>query len=145
MPAELNRNIEFSPEDRERLTQSGIELDNVGLNRCGSYLQVNQDVVDATCRDEGIEVMSIGKALAKYDWLQDYAWKLVPKDKDEYTRYVAEAKEPKGYVIIAHKGSNNILPVQACLYLGQETIQHVHNIIIAEEGAELHIISGCTS
>ena len=67
------------------------------------------------------------------------------KDKDEITRYVAAQNDPKGYVIIAHKGSNNILPIQACLYLGRETIQHVHNIIIAEEGAELHIISGCTS
>ena len=58
---------------------------------------------------------------------------------------MAAQSDPKGYVIIAHKGSNNILPIQACLYLGRETIQHVHNIIIAEEGAELHIISGCTS
>jgi Fe-S cluster assembly scaffold protein SufB len=101
--------------------------------------------VEVSCREEGIEVLSIGQALKKYDWIKDYTWNLVPKDKDEYTRYVALAKEPKGYVIIAHKGSNNILPIQACLYLGQEKIQHVHNIIIAEEGAELHIISGCAS
>lgn len=141
----MKGSTEFSPEDRERLSQSGIDLDNPVLNRCGSYLQVNQDVVDATCRDESIEVMSIGKALAKYEWLKDYSWKLVSKDKDEYTRYVADVKEPKGYVIIAHKGSNNILPIQACLFLDQEKIQHVHNILIAEEGADLHIISGCAS
>lgn len=145
MPAELGGKIDFPAEDRERLAQSGIELDNISTSRCGSYLQVNQDVVQADCRQEGIEVLSIGKALEKYDWLARYAWNLVPKDKDEYTRYVADAKEPKGYVIIAHKGSNNILPIQACLYLGQEKIQHVHNIIIAEDGAELHIVSGCAS
>ncbi len=34
-------------------------------------------------------------------------------------------------------------PSETCLYLGGEQIQHVHNIIVAEEGAELHIISGC--
>jgi Fe-S cluster assembly scaffold protein SufB len=145
MPTELTEKLDISQEDRERLSQSGIELDNIQLKRCGSYLQVNQDVVQASCQDEGIEVLSIGQATKKHDWIKDYSWNLVPKEKDEYTRYVAEAKEPKGYVIIARKGSNNILPIQACLYLGQEKIQHVHNIIIAEEGSELHIVSGCAS
>ncbi|MDD1711713.1 MAG: SufD family Fe-S cluster assembly protein [Methanoregulaceae archaeon] len=142
MPADL-RKIGLSPEDRERLAQSGIELGMGG--RCGSYLQMNQDVVQATCEEEGIEVLSIAEAQKKHDWLKDYIWNLVPRDKDEFTRYVAEAKDPKGYVIIARKGSSNIMPVQACLFLGREQIQHVHNIIIAEEGSELHIISGCAS
>lgn len=39
-----------------------------------------------------------------------------------------------------------IHPIQACLYMDQDNIQqNVHNIIIAEEGAELHIISGCAT
>jgi Fe-S cluster assembly scaffold protein SufB len=130
-------------EDRERLAQSGIDLSMA--NRCGSYLQMNQDVVHATCSEEGIEVLSIKSALEKFDWIRDYYWIVVPKDKDEITKYVAAQKDPKGYVIIARKGTSNILPIQACLYLGREQIQHVHNIIIAEEGAELHIISGCAS
>lgn len=134
---------ELSKEDQERLTQSGIDLSMA--NRGGSYLQMNQDVVQSTCTQEGIEVLSIKKALEKYSWLHDYRWKLVPKDKDEITKYVAAQDDPKGYVIIAKKGTSNIFPIQACLYLGKEQIQHVHNIIIAEEGAELHIISGCTS
>ncbi len=143
MHADMKKKPDLSEEDRERLAQSGIELSMA--NRCGSYLQMNQDVVHATCQEEGIEVMSIASALKKYEWIADYAWNLVPKDKDEYTRYVANVDQPVGYVIIARKGSNNILPVQACLFLGQEQIQHVHNILIAEEGAELHIISGCAS
>jgi Fe-S cluster assembly scaffold protein SufB len=37
-----------------------------------------------------------------------------------------------------------IYPVQACLYLDKENLsQNVHNIIIAEEDSELHIITGC--
>ena len=133
----------LSKEDQERLSQSGIDL--AMKNRCGSYLQMDQDIVHAECEQEGIEVLSYKKAMEKYDGLKEYNWKVVSPDKDEITRYVAAQKEPKGYVIIAHAGSNNILPIQACLYLGREQIQHVHNIIIAEEGAELHIISGCTS
>ena len=114
-------------------------------NRCGSYLQMNQDVVHAECHQEGIEVLWYKKAMEKYDWLKEYNWKAVDKDKDEITKYVAAQNDPKGYVIIAHNGSNNILPIQACLYLGRETIQHVHNIIIAEEGAETPYYFGCTS
>ena len=134
---------EISKADRERLAQTGIDLDM--KNRCGSYLQMDQDVVHAECAEEGIEVLSYKKAMEKYDGLKEYAWKVVSPEKDEVTKYVAAQKDPKGYVIIAHKGSNNIFPIQACLFLGREQIQHVHNIIIAEEGAELHIISGCSS
>jgi len=129
--------------DQERIEQSGMDLSMA--NRCGSFLQMDQDIIHAECSDSGIEVLSYKAAMAKYDWLKDYVWKVVAKEKDEITKYVAAQDDPKGYVIIAHKGSNNIFPIQACLYLGREQIQHVHNIIIAEEGAELHIISGCTS
>lgn len=134
---------DLSQADKERLAQAGMDLSMT--NRCGSFLQMDQDIVHAECSAEGIEVLSYKRAMEKYNWMKEYEWKVVPKDKDEITRYVADQKDPKGYVIIAHKGSSNIVPIQACLFLGKEQIQHVHNIIIAEEGAELHIISGCTS
>ena len=135
--------VPLSKIDKDRLALSGIDL--AMKNRCGSYLQMDQDIVQSECSQEGIEVLTYKKAMEKYDGMKDYAWKAVSPDKDEITKYVAAQKDPKGYVIIAHRGSSNILPIQACLYLGRELIQHVHNIIIAEEGAELHIISGCTS
>ena len=134
---------ELSKEDKERLTQVGIDLTT--KNRCATYLQMDQDVVQADCGESGIEVLSYKKAMEKYDWLKDYVWKVVSAEKDDITKYVAAQKDPKGYVIIAHKGTKNVLPVQACLYLGKDKIQHVHNIVIAEEGAELHMISGCAS
>jgi len=134
---------DISKTDRERLAQAGIDLNMT--NRCGSYLQMDQEVVHAECAAQGIEVLSYKRAMEKYAWLKDYEWNVVAKDKDEITQYVAAQKDPVGYVIIAHKGSSNIVPIQACLFLGREKIQHVHNIIIAEEGAELHIISGCAS
>jgi hypothetical protein len=114
-------------------------------NRCGSYLQMDQDMIHAECGESEIEVLPYRQAMEKYDWLQDFSWKAVSQDKDEITKYVAAQREQNGYVIIAHKGSKNVLPIQTCLFLGRDRIQHVHNIIIAEEGAELHIISGCAS
>lgn len=134
---------DISKTDRERLTQAGIDLEM--KNRCGSYLQMDQDMVHAECGESGIEVLPYRQAMEKFGWLKEYTWKAVSSEQDTITKYVAAQKDPNGYVIIAHKGSKNVLPIQTCLFLGKDRIQHVHNIIIAEEGAELHIISGCAS
>ncbi len=133
---------DLSPEDKERLEQSGMILSSE--NRCGSFFQTDQDIRHTSCTYEGIEMLPTAEALKKYDWLKDYYWNLVDKDKDEYTRYVAD-HEPRGYTIIAKKGSKNIFPLQTCLFMATDDIQTVHNIIIAEEGAELHLITGCVS
>ncbi|NYT04819.1 MAG: SufD family Fe-S cluster assembly protein [Methanomicrobiales archaeon] len=131
------------PEDRARLAEAGLELD--ALNRCGSFFQIDQKIVHTSCMEEGIEMYPIAEALRRFSWMGEYAWNLVSRDKDDITRYVAAQEEPKGYVIIARKGSRNVMPLQACLFLEHVPIQHVHNIIIAEEGAELHLITGCAS
>ena len=89
--------------------------------------------------------MDINDALQKYDWLQDYYFKLVQPDQDKFTAYSA-THPVAGYFLRALPGAKIIFPLQACLYMGREgMIQNVHNIIIAEEGSEFHIISGCTS
>jgi hypothetical protein len=57
-----------------------------------------------------------------------------------------ELGQSNGYFIRALPGSKTLYPVQACLYLAKKNLaQKVHNIIIAEEGSELHIITGCTT
>jgi Fe-S cluster assembly scaffold protein SufB len=138
------RELEALPqEDKERLEHTGLELEM--KNRCGSFFQIDQDIVHTSCNYEGIEIIPLPEALEKYDWMEEYYWKLVPKDKDEYTQYVARQTEPRGYVVIAKPGCQNILPLQTGLFIAHEGIQHVHNIIIAEEGAELHLITGCAS
>ena len=70
---------DISKADRARLAQTGIDLEM--KNRCGSYLQMDQDVVHAECAEEGIEVLSYKRAMEKYDWLKDYAWKVVSRKK----------------------------------------------------------------
>jgi len=131
------------PEEKERLRQTGLETD-VSL-RGGSYFQQDQNIVHATSGTKGVEILGIAEALEKYDWMKDYYWNAVPRDKDRITEYVAKQEKPKGVVVIARKGVKTTIPLQACLYLSEENIQHVHNIFIAEEGAEMHMISGCAS
>lgn len=133
----------ISTEDKERLALTGIQTDSME-GRAGSFLLVNDHVLHAGSNAEGVEVMMIDKALEKYAWLADYCWNVVPKDKDQYTQYVADHPQ-RGYVIIARKGAKTTFPLQSCMFLAGDAIQAVHNIVIAEEGAEVHLIAGCAS
>ncbi len=134
---------ELSPEDQKRLALTGLEVDM--KNRSGSFFQKDQDICHVTSDCNGIEFLTLENALIRYPWVKDYLWKAVPEDKDKYTRYVASQPVQKGFVIIAKKGTKSIYPLQACLLMSDSPVQYVHNLVIAEEGSELHIISGCTS
>jgi len=84
-------------------------------------------------------------AKQRYDGLPEYSWKLVDRDKDEFTRAVAE-KTHGGYFIRTRPGARIAKPVQSCLFLKADgTAQNVHNIVIVEEGSELHILTGCST
>ncbi len=120
----------------------GVKLDT---EASGAYVQMDQTPVVAKSLYEGVEIMDMASALKKYDSLQDYWWKLVAPDADKYTADVAQAP-PAGYFIRARKGMKTVFPVKSCLYLGSTNLnQRVHNVIIAEEGSELHVITGCTT
>ena len=120
----------------------GVSLDK---ESSGAYVQMDQSPVIAKSQFEGVEIMDMASAIEKYDFLQDYWWKLVAPDADKYTADVAAAP-PAGYFIRAKKGMKTVFPVKSCLYLGSSNLnQRVHNVIIAEEGSELHVITGCTT
>jgi len=129
--------------DKQRLAFTGLEVDM--KHRAGSFFQKDQDIGQISSNAQGVEVLSFSNALEKHPWISDYVWRLVSKDKDKFTKFLATQTEPKGFVILARKGSKMVYPIQACMLMADSPVQHVHNIIIAEEGAELHVISGCTS
>jgi len=129
--------------DQGRLIQAGIDTSESG--RAGTYIQMDTAVVHAHAKQEGLEVMPIKEALKKHEWAREYYWKLVSVDADKYTA-AAELNLHDGYVIRALPGAKAVWPVQACLYLDKDNIsQYVHNLIIAEEGSELHVITGCAT
>ncbi|MFH1560375.1 MAG: SufD family Fe-S cluster assembly protein [Chloroflexota bacterium] len=131
-------------ETKERMLGTGISLDDTS-QRSGTYIQMDNTSVHSSIRQDGVEVMAVSQALEKYDWLSDYWWKAVAVDTDKYTANI-ELDQYDGYFIRSLPGHRTIFPVQACLYLTKARLaQHVHNIIIAEENSELHIITGCTT
>jgi uncharacterized protein len=124
--------------------KAGLELQE--KNRAGTFVHMDQQTIASKVNEayEGkIELMDIKAALKKYPWLEEYRWKLVSKDKDEYTKKVAEDYSG-GYFMRIMKGAEIAFPLQSCLLITQKNLeQRVHNIIIAEEDSKAHIITSC--
>lgn len=132
---------ELSAEDKHQLLMSGVDVE--ARERSGSFLHLNHSNVHCKTMQPGVEVMDIKAALKKYDGLPDYFWRIVDKEKDQYTR-AADKNLHGGYFIKTEKGAKITSPVQSCLFIKGEGVgQNIHNIIIVEEDSELHIISGC--
>jgi len=129
--------------DKENLETIGIDIKRD--TRAGSFIQTDLSVVQCSVKQEGVEILPMTEALKKYDWLKDYWWKAVSVDTDRYTAE-AELHFDNGYFIRVKKGVKTKFPLQTCLYIStDQLVQHVHNIIIAEEDSQLDIISGCAT
>jgi len=128
----------------EEAQRAGLELQD--KNRSGTFVHVDQETITSKVNEayEGkLELMDIKAALKKYPWLEEYRWKLVDKNKDEYTKKVAEDFSG-GYFMRIMKGAEIAFPLQSCLLITRQNLeQRVHNIIIAEEDSKVHIITSC--
>jgi len=130
-------------EDRAQIIHSGVDLDD--QNRAGTFLQADHRIVHCAVKQPGLEVLPMATALDEHPWLEELYWQAVPVDADKYTAQ-AELHFQNGYFIRARAGQHVTTPIQACLYMTHDkSAQNVHNVIIAEEGSELNIITGCTT
>ena len=135
---------QLPPKAKEQMLDAGVMLDDAS-QRSGTYIQMDNMPVHHSTSQEGVEVIPVSQAMDKYDWFADYWWQAVAVDTDKYTANI-ELNRYDGYFIRSLPGQKTVYPVQACLYLAKEKLmQNVHNIIIAEEDSELHIITGCTT
>jgi Fe-S cluster assembly scaffold protein SufB len=134
---------QFSPEERLHLLKAGIELTDE--DHAGTFLQADARVVHCQARQPGVEVLPITQALKQHHWAKDLMWHLVAVDADKYTANTELALD-NGYFIRALPSAHVQEPVEACLYLRTDRFaQHVHNLVIVEEGASLHVITGCST
>ena len=141
--ADINDLSKLDASDKQRLLYAGIDVNQ--KNTAGSFMQMNHSGVHCRSHQEGLEVMDITQALDAYHGLPDYFWKLVDRNKDEYTRAASEHLHG-GYFIRARAGTKVEAPVQSCLFIkGNGVGQNVHNVVVVEEGAEMHIITGCAT
>ena len=138
-PKEITQDIKSS------LSQVGVLMD--APERAGSYVLVDDQDLVADSQIEGLEVLPINQAFQKYDWLKrDYAWKLIDPNKDEVTQNCYNQPVESGFFIRVKKGVKVEKPFQSALCMSKDqSVQALHNIVILEEGAELHLITGCVT
>jgi len=133
----------LKPEEQQVMERAGLNI--AGDARSGSYVLMDRSIIHCNIVQPGVEVMDIADALKKDSSLKQYIWQIVSPDTDKYTAN-AFLNPLRGYFIRVLPGTKALYPVQACLYMGHDRMaQYVHNVVVAEEGAELDIITGCTT
>lgn len=128
----------------ESLSAVGVNLDD--RSQTGKYLLYGQDAFTLFPQIDGVEMLPIEEALERYPEIRKkYLFKAVNADQDAFTKAVAEIV-PRGYFIRVKKGVRVEEPVQAGLFMHKEmSSMGLHNIVVLEEGAQLHLVTGCTS
>jgi hypothetical protein len=134
----------LSADDQKTLLNVGVIPSEE--NRSGTFIMLNNAVSHTSVKqDDAVELMSLQDALKKYEWVKDYSWKLVKPDADKYTA-MTYLQNADGYFIRAPAGKKSKMPVQTCLLIGSKDVsQTVHNLIVVEEGAQLDVITGCST
>ncbi|MEM1570460.1 MAG: SufD family Fe-S cluster assembly protein [Candidatus Bathyarchaeia archaeon] len=146
-PKHVDLNVESLDSLDEELSSS---MESVGLSlseksTLGGYIQVDQTSVYSLSRKSGLTILNLREALKQFDFLREFYWRLIPVDLDKFTA-LAALYEESGYVIVAEKGFKSENPIQACLLVkSPRSLQTPHNIVIAGEGVNLHVITGCTT
>ncbi len=124
----------------------GVGVDLAAGQRAGTFLQVDQSVI---ARRVGakfggrVEVIPTPEALAA-PWVAQRLWSIVAPDADKYTA-AAALQLTGGYCLRVLPGERLAEPVQACLLIAETALsQNLHNVVVVEEGAAAHVITGCS-
>ncbi len=126
-------------------------LKSVGVNlyddsATGKFLMYGTNVYRSIPKIPGVEIIPLKEALLIYPEIKDqYYFKAVNPDQDEFTK-TALNKVQNGYFIRVKKNVVVDEPLHTALFMHKEmSTMCIHNIVVLEEGAHLHLITGCTS
>lgn len=134
---------DLPPEVRHRAADVGLSADE--SCRAGSAFVLDHTVVFAGSRWDGVTVLPLSTAIEGDRAVRDLAWRLIPPHLDMHTT-VAAGQNQRGFFIRVAAGRRVELPLQACLFMGRDGLsQFVHNVLVAEPGSEVHLLTGCTS
>jgi Fe-S cluster assembly scaffold protein SufB len=122
-----------------------VGIDPAQTHRAGTFIQKDSSVIHAHACHADVEIMSISQAIRTHNWLTDYLWRHIDPESDVFTTR-AKQMPHEGYFIRSRPHARIINPVQSCLYIAKERFsQNVHNVVIAEEGSYLQVITGCAT
>ncbi|MEZ0346820.1 MAG: SufD family Fe-S cluster assembly protein [Infirmifilum sp.] len=93
----------------------------------------------------GVIVEPLNRALERNELARRLAWKLIPPDTDKYTAHTYLYGKETGYFIYVPPNVKTPWPIYTCLSLftGENEVQHAHNIVYVDEGAEAIVTTGC--
>ncbi|MBN2049789.1 MAG: SufD family Fe-S cluster assembly protein [Spirochaetales bacterium] len=128
------KKTDFPIPDEQLLAQVAVVPG--GENRSGTFILNNHLEVCSFSRSEGLELISITKALDTYPWLR----------KEHYHPQGTDEGRPEGFFLRVKEGMKITLPSQAALCMTASIDRQVlHNVIILEDEASLEFITGCVS
>jgi uncharacterized protein len=134
---------DIDSEDASQFLDVGVDTGERA--RAGTFIQKDRSVIHSCASQPGVAVMSISKGLESFPWLSEYLWRHIRPEADAFTAR-AKSDPHEGYFIRSEPGVQPLHPVQACLYIAKEGFsQNVHNVVIAEEGSHLQVITGCAT
>ncbi len=137
-----------APDEAQTLADVGVQIsEDEARTRSGTYVLRDHLPLCVQTYREGLEMLPIAEALRRHQWVrEEYYWKLVSTDQDDITRQVAGETEPQGYFIWVRQGTRITRPAQAGLYIAHDGLsQKLHNVVVLEDDAELHLVTGCTT
>jgi Fe-S cluster assembly scaffold protein SufB len=125
----------------------GVGVDLAAERRAGSFVQADQGVLARTVQQRFAGRLEIAWSTdpgGRPQWADELWWRAVDPGADKYT--AAAALHPTGgYCLRALPGEDIEEAVQACLLITETALsQNLHNLVVVEEGATLHVVTGCT-
>jgi Fe-S cluster assembly scaffold protein SufB len=136
--------LKLKGDEISSLKAVGINLfDDSGT---GKYLMYGTNVYTAKSQINGVEIIPLKEAMLLYPEIEEkYYFKAVDKEQDEFTKIVSE-KGQNGYFIRVKKNVKVNVPLHTAMFMHKEmSTMCIHNIVVLEEGAHLHLITGCIS
>ncbi|MEM3404317.1 MAG: SufD family Fe-S cluster assembly protein [Nitrososphaeria archaeon] len=124
------------------------KMQNIGIDtkeesKAGSYVQLDHDIVYKKRFYPNVELLTLEEALNDEDFVENYYWRLIDVGQDKFTA-AAQLYGHGGYVIKTEEEQKLDVPIQACLLIkSPEAFQAPHNVIVAEAGSTLHVVTGC--
>lgn len=121
--------LEIGAEAVEQLASVGYDAQE--RNRSGSLLIRDDQIGRLESFDGKLELLTTKQAAEKYDWVEDK----LERSPGSSLGYFLHVKED---VLIDN-------PIQTGFYMKDERQQVNHNLVVAEPGSSLRLISGCTA
>ncbi|MGD8780883.1 MAG: SufD family Fe-S cluster assembly protein [Ignavibacteria bacterium] len=135
---------ELKKDEVGTLKAVGVNLDD--NSETGKFLMYGSSVFTFLPQIDGLEIIPLKEVFQIYPDIKDkYHFKAVDKDQDEFTK-TAYTKEQNGYFIRVRKNVIVDMPLYTAMFMHKEmSTMCIHNIVVLEEGAQLHLVTGCAS